>query len=68
MIDIHCHILPGIDDGPATVAEAVALARAAVAAGTTQIVATPYVSSDHPHNPAASIAEGGGRAGGRPCG
>lgn len=44
MIDLHCHILPGIDDGPATIEESVAMARAAHAAGTRAIVATPHVS------------------------
>ncbi len=58
MIDIHCHILPGIDDGPATLEESLALARAAVAAGTLAIVATPHVSWDYPANTAASIAAG----------
>ncbi|HWI70722.1 MAG TPA: CpsB/CapC family capsule biosynthesis tyrosine phosphatase [Baekduia sp.] len=43
MIDLHCHLLPGIDDGPATTAEAVALARAFVAAGVTRVAATPHV-------------------------
>ena len=44
MIDVHTHVLPGIDDGPRTTQDAVALARAAVAAGTTEMVATPHVS------------------------
>lgn len=43
MIDLHFHCLPGIDDGPADWTEAVALCRAAEAAGTTGIVATPHV-------------------------
>ena len=58
MIDLHCHILPGIDDGPATQEESLALARAAAAAGTRAIVATPHVSWDYPANSAASIADG----------
>ena len=58
MIDLHCHILPGIDDGPRTLAESVDLARAAVAAGTSTIVATPHVSWDYPDNSAARIADG----------
>ena len=58
MIDIHCHILPGIDDGPADLGEALALARAAVASGTSAIVATPHVSWDYPGNTAAAIVEG----------
>jgi protein-tyrosine phosphatase len=41
--DLHCHLLPGVDDGPATIAESVEYAAAAVAAGTTTIVATPHV-------------------------
>ena len=40
---MHCHLLPGVDDGPRTLDEAVAYARAAVAAGTGTIVATPHV-------------------------
>ena len=41
-VDIHCHCLPGLDDGPATVEEAVALCRALVADGVTVAVATPH--------------------------
>lgn len=43
MIDLHAHILPGLDDGPADVGAAVELARAACAEGITTIVATPHV-------------------------
>lgn len=42
MIDLHCHILPGVDDGPATLQEALAVARFAVADGITHVVATPH--------------------------
>ena len=42
MIDLHCHILPGVDDGPATMAEAVAMCRAAAADGIHTIVTTPH--------------------------
>lgn len=48
MIDLHSHLLPGLDDGPATLEESVALARAMVTAGTTVAVATPHVSSRYP--------------------
>jgi len=44
VIDLHCHVLPGIDDGPTTIESSLALARAAVAAGTHTLVATPHVS------------------------
>jgi protein-tyrosine phosphatase len=56
MIDLHCHVLPGIDDGPRTIEESMALARAAAAAGTRTIVATPHVSSRYP-NRSAEIRE-----------
>jgi protein-tyrosine phosphatase len=43
MIDMHCHILPGIDDGAASVEVAVAMARELVAAGFEGVTATPHV-------------------------
>ena len=45
-VDLHFHLLPAVDDGPATVAESLELARAAVEDGTTTIVATPHVRPD----------------------
>lgn len=42
MLDLHCHILPGVDDGPASVDEALALARFCVQDGITHITATPH--------------------------
>jgi protein-tyrosine phosphatase len=57
VIDLHCHILPGLDDGPANVDFSVAMARAAVDAGVHVTVATPHVRSDHPTEPDA-IADG----------
>ena len=56
MIDLHCHVLPGIDDGPRTLEGSVGLARAAAAAGTRTIVATPHVSWHYP-NAAETIGE-----------
>jgi protein-tyrosine phosphatase len=44
VIDLHCHVLAGIDDGPTTIEGSLALGRAAAAAGTHTIVATPHVS------------------------
>ena len=41
-MDIHCHCLPGLDDGPGTMADAVALCRALVADGCTTAIATPH--------------------------
>ena len=42
MIDLHCHILPGIDDGPETIDEAVDMCRIALVDGIKTIVATPH--------------------------
>jgi len=41
-IDIHCHCLPDIDDGPATDAEALALCRELVYDGVANVIATPH--------------------------
>jgi protein-tyrosine phosphatase len=46
MVDIHCHILPGIDDGPAELSESLKMAEIAVADGITRIVATPHVKGE----------------------
>ena len=43
--EIHFHLLPGVDDGPPTLEDAVWLARAAASEGTRTIVATPHVNS-----------------------
>lgn len=44
--DIHFHLLPGVNDGPATLADSIDLARAAVHDHTRTVVATPHVRSD----------------------
>jgi protein-tyrosine phosphatase len=44
--DIHAHVLPGIDDGPSEVDDALAMLRAAAGCGIATIVATPHVRSD----------------------
>jgi len=41
-IDIHCHCLPAIDDGPATMTEALALCRGLVNDSITAVIATPH--------------------------
>lgn len=43
MIDLHCHLLPGIDDGPDTLDQALELARLAVANGIRHSVVTPHI-------------------------
>src|SRR6202007_1217000 len=47
MVDLHCHILPGLDDGPATREESMAMAESAIADGITHVVATPHSSSEY---------------------
>ncbi|WP_141431107.1 tyrosine-protein phosphatase [Bacillus sp. 03113] len=42
MIDIHCHILPGVDDGPETKEESIQMAKEAVKSGIRTIIATPH--------------------------
>lgn len=59
MIDLHCHILPGIDDGAADVEDAVAMARTAARDGIRAICATPHIRHDHDvrvHGLAARVA------------
>lgn len=48
MIDLHSHVLPALDDGPPDMEGSVALARAAAAAGTHTLLATPHIRDDHP--------------------
>ena len=46
-IDLHCHLLPGLDDGARDLDDAVAMARQAQADGIGAICATPHVRADH---------------------
>lgn len=42
MLDLHCHILPGVDDGASSLGESVRMLHAAAKAGITEIVCTPH--------------------------
>ena len=42
MIDLHCHMLPGVDDGAATEEEALLMARVAADSGVTAVALTPH--------------------------
>lgn len=55
VIDLHCHVLPEIDDGPSSIEGSVALASAAASCGTDTLVATPHVNHVY-HNDAETIA------------
>jgi tyrosine-protein phosphatase YwqE len=46
VIDIHNHILPGVDDGAQTIDDAIAIARAAVKEGITTIITTPIIKTE----------------------
>lgn len=56
MIDLHAHLLPGIDDGAADLNSALEMARFAVACGTTHMVCTPHLHLGRYDNSAATIA------------
>jgi protein-tyrosine phosphatase len=51
MVDIHSHILPGLDDGARSLEESVAMGRMAAAAGTTDIVASPHANQKYLFDP-----------------
>ncbi|HUK56995.1 MAG TPA: CpsB/CapC family capsule biosynthesis tyrosine phosphatase [Nitrospiria bacterium] len=56
MIDIHCHILPGLDDGARTMEEALAMARIAAADGIDTLVASSHITPGVYDNPPERIA------------
>lgn len=49
MIDIHCHIMPGIDDGASNVSASISMAEVAFQSGTKSIIATPHCNTPHGH-------------------
>ena len=51
MVDLHSHILPGVDDGAPDLETSVAMARTAAADGIRIMVATPHVSFEYPLDP-----------------
>lgn len=54
-IDLHSHLLPGLDDGAATIQESIELARELARAGVTIVAATPHVRDDYPTAPATML-------------
>ncbi len=48
MIDLHTHVLPGVDDGARDLDEALALLREMAADGVRMVAATPHLRADHP--------------------
>ena len=57
MIDLHCHILPGIDDGAKDLLESIQMARKAVEQGIHTIVATPHHLNNYYENPKQRILQ-----------
>lgn len=57
MIDLHCHMLPGIDDGAPDLEAALAMARIAVADGIRVTACTPHIYPGLYENDARGIAE-----------
>ena len=55
MIDLHCHFLPGIDDGAQTMADALGLAQATVNDGVTRAVLTPHMHEGRYENTRSSM-------------
>src|SRR4051794_39689517 len=56
LVDLHAHVLPGLDDGPADAGEARAVCKALAAEGVRTVVATPHVSEGYPGEPARIAA------------
>ena len=57
LVDLHFHLLPGVDDGPGDLEESLELARAALDCGTGTVVATPHVRPDLGTTDVREIAE-----------
>lgn len=55
--DIHCHIVPGVDDGSPSVERSVELVRSMSGWGITRIIATPHVTQDTFENTPDTIAQ-----------
>jgi len=51
MVDIHCHILSGLDDGAESFEESVQMAEMAIADGITHVIATPHANAEYPFRP-----------------
>ncbi len=54
-VDIHCHLLPGLDDGPSEESESLEMARVFVSAGFSEIFCTPHMLRGAYYNPPARI-------------
>lgn len=57
MLDLHCHILPGIDDGSKTLEDSLAMAEKAISQGITHLMCTPHHNNGKYSNPANQVIE-----------
>lgn len=57
MYDLHCHILPGIDDGASSTEEALGMLRLAQQQGISHMVATPHIQFGHYDNNVDTISQ-----------
>lgn len=55
MIDLHCHILPGVDDGAASLQESLSMAEQAIAQGITHLLCTPHHNNGRYENEKSSV-------------
>lgn len=55
MIDLHSHILPGVDDGAQTLEDSLEMARKAISQGITHLMCTPHHNNGKYNNPADQI-------------
>ncbi|BDG67028.1 exopolysaccharide biosynthesis protein [Enterococcus innesii] len=55
MIDLHCHILPGVDDGAENIEASIAMAEQAVSQGITHILCTPHHNNGKYTNPKSEV-------------
>jgi protein-tyrosine phosphatase len=55
VIDLHCHILPGIDDGAETMEASIAMAKKAISQGITHILCTPHHNNGKYSNPKSEV-------------
>jgi len=57
MLDLHCHLLPGLDDGPVTMQESIAMAKHAFEQGIKYAVVTPHIHPGVYENTADTIKD-----------
>ena len=57
-VDMHSHLIPGIDDGAKTIEESIALIKSLHSAGFTRLITTPHIMSDYFKNTPEIINEG----------